>query len=123
MNQKLIFFLICCTALFQSCSSETAPAETTTKKPTTPQETTYNYASDKTKNLNVVYFIPNDVTAPVDYHRRLSEILLNIQDFFGTEMQCNGYGNKTFGLLKDDVKKRMYPVLTGMLCNLPPLRK
>lgn len=72
--------------------------------PTTPS---YNYTSDKSRNLNVVYFIPSDVLAPVDYHRRLSEILLNTQDFFGKEMQRNGYGIKTFGLLKDDLNKRI----------------
>ncbi|MFW0739421.1 hypothetical protein [Flavobacterium sp. T12S277] len=48
-----------------------------------------------------------DVTEPTDYHRRISEIILNVQDFFASEMQRNGYGNKTFGLLKDTVKKRI----------------
>lgn len=69
--------------------------------------TTYTYTSDKAQNLNVVYFVPNDVAIPADYHRRLSEILLNAQEFFGNEMQRNGYGLKTFGLLKDDAKKRI----------------
>ena len=85
--------------------------DTTTPAPVTPvtppSTSTYTYTSDKAQNLNVVYFIPNDVAVPVDYHRRLSEILLNAQDFFGKEMQRNGYGLKTFGLLKDDSKKRI----------------
>jgi hypothetical protein len=67
----------------------------------------YSYTSDKVQNLNVVYFVPSDVAVPADYHRRLSEILLNAQEFFGNEMQRNGYGLKTFGLLKDDAKKRI----------------
>ena len=76
--------------------------------PVTPPPTSnFTYASDKVQNLNVVYFIPNDVAIPVEYHRRLSEILLNAQDFFGKEMQRNGYGSKTFGLLKDVAKKRI----------------
>jgi hypothetical protein len=69
--------------------------------------TNYTYTSDKAQNLNVVYFIPSDVAVPADYHRRLSEILLNAQEFFGNEMQRNGYGLKTFGLLKDDAKRRI----------------
>lgn len=75
--------------------------------PVTPPAATYNYTSEKSRNLNVVYFIPNDVAIPVEHHRRLSEILLDAQDFFGREMQRNGYGYKTFGLLKDAAKKRI----------------
>ncbi len=83
-------------------------AAPTPAPPVTPPPTpTYTYTSDKVQNLNVVYFIPNDVSVPVEYHKRLSEILLNTQDFFGKEMQRNGYGLKTFGLLKDDAKKRI----------------
>ncbi len=67
----------------------------------------FTYTSDKAQNLNVVYFVPNDVAVPADYHRRLSEILLNAEAFFGNEMQRNGYGYKTFGLLKDVAKKRI----------------
>lgn len=85
-----------------SCKKQEKPAGTV-KPPTT----SYNYTSDKVRNLNVVYFIPNDVAIPVDHHRRLSEILLQAQEFFGKEMQRNGYGNKSFGLLKDEAKKRI----------------
>jgi hypothetical protein len=95
----------------QSCSSDSQSPEPT-PEPTPVAE--FNYSSDKTHNLNIVYFIPNDVTAPVDYHRRLSEILINVQDFYGKEMERNGYGYKSFGLLKDDVKKRIkLIVITG----------
>jgi hypothetical protein len=72
-----------------------------------PPVISYNYTSDRAYNLNVIYFIPNDVTLPAEYHRRLSEILLNTQDFFGKEMQRNGFGFKTFGLLKDAANKRI----------------
>lgn len=91
---------------FQSCSKDdpSSNPEPTLAPPPAPE---FTYTSDKTHNLNVVYFIPNDVTAPADYHRRLSEILLSAQDFFGKEMERNGYGYKPFGLLKDDIKKRI----------------
>ncbi|MFM1961926.1 MAG: hypothetical protein RLZZ172_771 [Bacteroidota bacterium] len=75
--------------------------------PQSPPAVTYNFTSDRSQNLNVVYFIPNDVPVPADHHRRLSEILLNAREFFGKEMQRNGYGIKTFGLLADDTKKRI----------------
>ncbi|TDE28461.1 discoidin domain-containing protein [Flavobacterium ranwuense] len=108
MKKQFILFLSLISIItFQSCSNDGPDLA-----PTPVSE--FNYTSDKTHSLNVVYFIPNDVTAPADYHRRLSEILLNVQDFYGKEMERNGYGYKTFGLLKDEVKKRIkLIVITG----------
>jgi len=64
-----------------------------------------SYTSDYKYNLNVVYFIPKDNPAIPDYKRRLSEILLWGQKFYGDQMTHAGYTGKTFGLLKDDTKK------------------
>lgn len=101
--------LICFSLAMLSCKKEvsTGSGTPTPTPPVTPPATIYTYTSDRPRNLNVVYFTPTDVSVPVDYHRRLSEILLSAQDFFGKEMQRNGYGYKTFGLLKDDAKKRI----------------
>ncbi|MES2544618.1 MAG: discoidin domain-containing protein [Bacteroidota bacterium] len=105
MKKQFILFLSLISILtFQSCSNDT-PGEKPTPLPKPVEE--FNYTSDRTHNLNIVYFIPNDVVEPAGYHRRLSEILLQAQEFFGKEMERNGYGYKTFGLLKDDVKKRI----------------
>ncbi|SHG44839.1 Por secretion system C-terminal sorting domain-containing protein [Flavobacterium fluvii] len=65
------------------------------------------YVSDHARNLNLVYFIPNDNPAIPDYERRISEFMLWLQDYYGKEMEKNGYGYKTFGLLKDDAAKRV----------------
>jgi hypothetical protein len=99
------YHLFLCVCLFLSCKKN----ESTVGPPPTvnPPVATYNYSSNQSKNLNVVYFIPNDVPVPADHHRRLSEILLNAREFFGKEMQRNGYGLKTFGLLTDEAKKRI----------------
>lgn len=94
------FALAACKKTDSSTPAPVAPV-------TPPSTTTFTYTSDKVQNLNVVYFIPNDVAVPAEYHRRLSEILLNTQEYFGKEMQRNGYGIKTFGLLKDEAKKRI----------------
>jgi hypothetical protein len=88
---------------FVSCKKEATKVDPLPPVPVV----SYTYTSDKAQNLNVIYFVPTDVAIPPDYHRRLSEILLNAQEFFGNEMQRNGYGLKTFGLLKDVVKKRI----------------
>ncbi|MBP6023856.1 discoidin domain-containing protein [Ferruginibacter sp.] len=108
MQQKFIisFFLICSITFVQSCKKDSTPSPPPPPPPP-PPPVVYNYTSDKARNLNVVYFVPNDVAKPADYHRRLSEIMLNVQTFFGDEMQRNGYSNKTFGLLKDVAKQRI----------------
>jgi len=92
---------------FTACSKKNDSTITPTPPITPPTELVYDYTSDYPHNLNVIYFTPNDVAKPAAYHRRLSEILLSTQAFFGNEMQRNGYGYKTFGLLKDTVQKRI----------------
>ena len=48
--------------------------------------------------LNIVYFLGSD-TAPVpDYERRISELMLYLQQFYGKEMQRHGYGARAFGM-------------------------
>lgn len=48
--------------------------------------------------VNVVYFVPADMEPYADYERRLSELLLYLQQFYGREMTRNGYPNRSFGL-------------------------
>ena len=104
MNFLRIPIMICLLAA-ASCKKDNGTVPPPTIPPPAPE--TFNYSSDRPRNLNVVYFIPDDVSVPADHHRRISEILLSAQDFFGKEMQRNGYGYKTFGLVKDDARKRI----------------
>lgn len=48
--------------------------------------------------LNVVYFLGSDTKPVPDYERRLSELLLYLQQFYGKEMQRHDYGARSFGL-------------------------
>ncbi len=100
----VLLLLICNIAFIQSCEEGQDPPPT---PPPPPPGVVYDYKSEKAHNLNIVYFVPADADKPADYHRRLSEILLSFQDYFGNEMERNGYGYKTLGLLKDDAKKRV----------------
>ena len=50
------------------------------------------------QQLNVVYFLGSDTEPGPDYERRLSELLLYLQQFYGREMQRHGYGARSFGL-------------------------
>lgn len=50
------------------------------------------------QQLHVVYFLGSDTEPVPDYERRLSELLLYLQQFYGREMQRHGYGARSFGL-------------------------
>ena len=65
------------------------------------------YSSNQSRNLNIVYFAPADLSPYADYERRLSEIMLAGQKYFADQMNLNGFGSKTFGLLKDEANTRV----------------
>lgn len=48
--------------------------------------------------LNVVYFMGNDYQPVADYERRLSELMLYVQQFYAKEMARNGFPGRSFGL-------------------------
>jgi len=54
-----------------------------------------------TKQLNVIYFIPSDITPNPDFQRRISTILLKHQLFVMKWMKYWGYEEKSFGLPLD----------------------
>ncbi|MFD2036952.1 discoidin domain-containing protein [Belliella marina] len=71
------------------------------------EEETFDYTSNNPYNLNVIYFVPSDREENPDYHKRISEIMLDGQAFFLKYMKHWDYGEKTFGLLKDQSKNRV----------------
>ena len=48
--------------------------------------------------LNIVYFTGNDVEPTAEADRRISELLLYLQQYYGKEMERNGFGRHSFGL-------------------------
>lgn len=52
--------------------------------------------------LNVIYFVGNDREPLADYERRISELLLHLQQFYGKEMARNGMGARSFGLVREE---------------------
>ncbi len=53
-------------------------------------------------NLNLVYFIPSDIEAAVNYETRISELMFWARDFYATNMERWGYGYRGFGLRTTD---------------------
>lgn len=58
--------------------------------------------------LNVVYFVPSDVTINPDYQKRISTILLKHQLFMCDWMEKYGYARRSYGLALD--KKGMIDI-------------
>lgn len=65
--------------------------------------------------VNVIYFLGNDNEPVPGYETRLSDILLHLQGFYGSEMQRNGYGNRSFGLRLTPEGRAAILVLRGKL--------
>ncbi|NQX39408.1 F5/8 type C domain-containing protein [Pedobacter steynii] len=111
---KTLFLLgMLCTAL-TACKKSDVPAtgaEVPSPVATLPTGTSGpspgTFSSDKTYNLNVIYFIPADVAPVANYQKRISELLLWGQNWYKEQMALNGYPNKTFGLYTDAQKKNV----------------
>ena len=100
MKEALFKFVVILlfTSFFIGCSSE----DNQTSVDPDPVTEVINYTSDRSSNLNVVYFIPNDKDTLNDYQRRISGIMLHTKEWFKKEMNSYGFGDKTFGLLVDE---------------------
>ncbi len=82
-------------------SAEPAKADITITGSSVSGPTPGTFTSDKSRNLNLVYFVPNDVTPVLNYQSRLSALMIWTQDWYKNQMTLNGYANKTFGLYTD----------------------
>jgi hypothetical protein len=96
-----LFLLVVC--LNFACKKDLKQPDAKPAEPIKP----ITYTSNQARNLNVVYFVPADLSPYADYERRISEIMLAGQKYFAEQMNWNGYGSKTFGLLKDDANARV----------------
>jgi hypothetical protein len=113
-NSKTMLLLgMLCTA-FIACKKSDLPAEVTevpairrTLEAGASGPSPGDFSSDRTYNLNVIYFIPADVTPIANYQTRLSDLLLWGQNWYKEQMALNGYPNKTFGLFTDAAKKNV----------------
>lgn len=92
INFSKWIFLFICLSFF--CTNMTAQTYTSTYNGV-------NYSSSRPYNLNLVYFVPNDVPLDPTYKTRVSAYMLWGQNYFKQNMIANGYGPKTFGLFTE----------------------
>lgn len=95
LSLSLIYLLTSCT------SDDLVQQEKNIETKMDPSFSRMNINSDfvtNEKNLNIIYFVPNDNPEVEGYQERLSELLIYFQTWMKNEMNRNGYGDKTFGL-------------------------
>jgi hypothetical protein len=98
MRIKLLTLCLLAATCIFACKKSAVEGETLPLE--TPITDTV-YTSTQTRNLNLIYFVPNDLDTLPAYEKRLSELMFWTQNFVKGEMQRNGYGEKTFGLFAD----------------------
>lgn len=95
MNRNILATLLCSVSLL--CSSAASCPDSFSPRAKELLADSIDLLETEHK-LNVIYFLGNDNEPVADYERRLSELLLYLQQFYGKEMVRNGYGNRSFGL-------------------------
>lgn len=98
MRTKLLTLCLLAATCFIACKKSAVEGDTL---PVETPITDTVYTSTQTRNLNLIYFVPNDLDTLPAYEKRLSELMFWTQNFVKDEMQRNGYGEKTFGLFAD----------------------
>ncbi|ARS40589.1 hypothetical protein CA265_13340 [Sphingobacteriaceae bacterium GW460-11-11-14-LB5] len=85
-----------------SCKRTEIPvAETNSTFKSNPQMTVSNPVISHNRNLTVVYLVPTDLDTLANFRSRVDGVLTWIQNYYAQELNRNGYGLKTFGLVKD----------------------
>lgn len=91
-----VLLLVC---VFNSCEqNELTNEDSNLQKVSQSAATLTNPWKDNPYKLNVIYFIPNDLDTLLNYRKRLSNIMLQLQKFCADNLQRTGYGYKSFGL-------------------------
>jgi hypothetical protein len=68
---------------------------------------TVNDVITQSRNLTIAYYIPSDLDTIANFKNRLTGVLSWIQNYYGQEMQRNGFGFKTFGLVKEGTSQKV----------------
>ncbi|WP_267401546.1 MULTISPECIES: T9SS type A sorting domain-containing protein [unclassified Chryseobacterium] len=69
------------------------------------------YTSPHPYNLNIVYFVPNDVPLDPTYKTRVSKLMLYAQSYYKDYMIKNGFGAKEFGLFKSKTDPNIVKII------------
>ncbi|MGW9684892.1 discoidin domain-containing protein [Flagellimonas sp. 2504JD1-5] len=105
LNHYTLIFLMILMASCSSDSIETPDPPTTNEKPDepkepeTPVEDIWSVNRADQYAVNIIFYKPSDFNVTDDIVNQLSDMALYIQKWYEVQMNLNGYGNKTFGLI------------------------
>lgn len=88
---------------FSSCGKKDSGVTPNPPGPVNPEQAT-EYKSSYAYNLNIVYFVASDRDTNAFYHQRLSKIFIESQHLVTKWMKYWGFGDLTYGILKDERK-------------------
>ncbi len=108
-----------------SCSSdsvETPDPKATEKpkepeEPETPEEDIWNINRTDQYALNVVFFNPTDYSVDDTLLEDVGDMMLYVQQWFELQMELNGHGKKTFGLVTNQHGKARIHLVQGKLAS------
>ncbi|MFP3593398.1 discoidin domain-containing protein [Chryseobacterium sp. SIMBA_038] len=111
MRKKILqTLMVCLTLLVVSCREEDLDKQenpTITANEKASKVSLGAYQSEMPYNINVVYFIPSNISARPEYERRVSEFMIAAQEYYRQNMYNWGYGSRSFGLLKNPATNRI----------------
>ncbi len=91
--------------LILGCEKPAVPENPTPPRPPIPVEPPEppqeEFSQPSQSQLNVIYFIPNDVEPHEDYQERLTWALLHMRTYYAEQLKLNGFEEKKFGLQED----------------------
>lgn len=119
----LLFYLV---FFFGSCSSDSVETNTPptssekpkeSKEPETSEEDIWNVSPNNQYALNVVFFNPTDYTVNEGLLNEVGNMMVYVQQWFELQMELNGYGKKTFGLVTNQQGKARIHLVQGRLAS------
>ncbi|MFD1616272.1 discoidin domain-containing protein [Gelatiniphilus marinus] len=99
MKKPIILLIILATLTFYGCPKNIQNAKDTTSGVNLKNTTrTDNEWRNQANKLNVIYWVPKGVDTVPGYSKRISDILLDFQEYCANYMEKEGFGRKSFGL-------------------------
>ncbi|WP_411030147.1 discoidin domain-containing protein [Spongiimicrobium sp. 3-5] len=122
MLGKIIFTFIAATLLW-SCSKDAAVKDPMIEvtdpvgpvDPVNPEMDVWAVNRTDQFALNIVFFKPKDFTADATLIHNVSEVMLYIQNWYELQMDLQGFGKKTFGLVTNQNGKVRVHLVEGKL--------
>ncbi|MDO5980235.1 discoidin domain-containing protein [Flavivirga spongiicola] len=112
--KKMTWLLVVSTLLTVSCSKDNDVTDPVVEEPDpTPEVDVWTVNKTNQYALNVVFFKPADFNADATLINQVSDVMLFIQKWYEKQMELQGFGKKTFGLITNQHDKVRVHLVEG----------